>query len=557
MDHMELVKLIAAVGQRKDAPEVEELVAQFGGKVPLPSKKKGYVSAKKHDVELAWHWEVLAPAFYPPKKEGRKEISYVTSIWFSPTDIEFAGLPEAYSRISPQMTQPEWATLPGVTVRHTHIGDMHYLLPVSDLATLLVSFDEDGKMDRRWTITARDHNRLAFVHSSARSHAFSPWDPLWPDDQADLPMGMFMAWCVDRGRIGARHLKEHAQLVEAVRERTMTGREFLYRAAYCNEVWSWDVSEATEPFAHSYLHCLCNRNSSTPLLGTKDGCGVDDDFMAVFTPHFKGRGLEAGDTWENYERFALFLDARYRDFELTRLTTDIEPDLLQQVKLVYREAQAKMVKLAAPQSYQDVAQASGNSAESASATSPSALPAPAHLTKRLLGLLGRLTTAPEVTAFVEELKLTIPLTTWNTYIDAPALGFFIDLSRPWVHERLGEVYAAEKAAHQRKKIKLIEGIDFTAEGYAKVRNSTGNYLLCSAFGDELPLGFRFDEDLAAVDKRLGEDEFNEHTWDTYDGDGSLCRRWRVKAVPGAPKATYFVIADYEKYKLVSLRLLLK
>ncbi len=253
----------------------------------------------------------------------------------------------------------------------------------------------------------------------------------------------------------------------------------------------------------------------------------------------------------------MFLDARFRDFEMTYLKTDLKPDVLQQVKAVYREAQLKMGKLAAPQSYRDADQANRDSTGPISAMAPSAAPMPTHLTARLLGLLGRLTTAPEVTAFVEELKLNIPSTTWDTYIDAPTLGFFIHLALPWAHERLGEDHAANKATHQRKKIKLIETIEFTGEGYANVGNSTGNYLLCSAFGDALPLGFRFDEGLAATDKRLGEDEFNEHTWDTYKGDGSLSRRWRVEVVTGAPQATYFVLATYEKYRLVSLRLVLK
>ncbi|XVJ68603.1 MAG: hypothetical protein HEQ39_02360 [Rhizobacter sp.] len=323
---MKIVKVIAAVGQRKEAPEVDELVVQLGGKIPLPSKREGYFSAKKYGVVLAWHWEVLAPAFYPPKKEGRKDVSYVRSIWFPSKDVDLTGLPATFASISPQMPQSDWAALPGITIHHTRFGNTIYELPVSDLATLDVAFDEDGAMKPDWTISVRDHNRHAYVRSSARSHAFSPWNPSWPDDQADLPMGMFMAWCIDRDKIGKRHLENHASLVEAVRERKMTGREFLYRVAYCNEVWSWDVSEAAQAFTHSYLHCLCHRNSSTPLLGRADRCGVDDDFMAVFTPHFKGRGLDAGDTWENYERFALFLDARYRDFELTQLETDLAPE---------------------------------------------------------------------------------------------------------------------------------------------------------------------------------------------------------------------------------------
>ncbi|XVJ68605.1 MAG: hypothetical protein HEQ39_02375 [Rhizobacter sp.] len=181
---------------------------------------------------------------------------------------------------------------------------------------------------------------------------------------------------------------------------------------------------------------------------------------------------------------------------------------------------------------------------------------PSDLTYRLVNLLGKLTTATEVTEFIEELKLNIPSTAWDTYIDAPALGFFIHLTKPWVHERLGEIYAREKTTLQRKKIKLIEAVEFTAEGYANVSNSTGNYLLCSAFKDDLPFGFRFDESLAEADQRLGEDDFDEHTWDTYDGDGSLTRRWQFETVETSPQASYMVIAEYEKYRLVSLRLVL-
>jgi hypothetical protein len=548
---MELAKIIAAVGQRKEASDVEELVAQLGGKIPLPSKREGYFSAKKYDVVLAWHWEILAPEFYPPKKEGRKDISYVTSLWFPSTGVDLTGLPAIFANISPQMAQSDWAALPGITVRHTRIGTTRYELPVSDLATLDVSFDEDGTMEPHWTISVRDHNRHAYVRSSARSHAFSPWNPSWPDDQADLPMGMFMAWCIDRDKIGKRHLENHAQLVQAVRERKMTGREFLYRVAYCDEVWSWDFSEAAQDFAHNYLHCLCNRNSSTPLLGRADRCGVDDDFMAVFTPHFKGRGLDAGDTWENYERFALFLDARYRDFELTQLETDLDPKLLKEVKSVYRKAQIQMNKLATPTSYLETASVNGVS------VAPMHVMTPSDLTTRLVDLLGKLTTAPEVTEFIEELKLNIPSTAWNNYIDAPKLGFFIHLTKPWEHDRLGEVHAKDKAAHQRKKIKLVEEIRFTAEGYANVSNSTGNYLLCSAFKDGLPFGFRFDESLAEADQRLGEDDLDEHTWDTYDDDGSLTRRWEFEMLEPSLPESYLVIAEYEKHRLVSLRLVLK
>ena len=552
---MQLTTLIAAIGQRKESPAVEALVIQLGGKVPLPSKREGYFTAKKHHVGLAWNTEVLTPAFYPPKKEGRKEISYVTTIWFPSEGVSFEGLPAQFLAISARTTAEEWAAFPGVSVvRNAFLGHTTYQIPAGQHAELLVTFNEDGKAEKSWTLAIREHSRYAFVRSSARSHAFSPWDPAWPDEQADLPMGMFMAWCIDRNRIGARHLNDHAELVHAVRSRQMTGREFLYRVAYCNEVWSWDVSQDAQAFAHTYLHCLCHRNSSTPLLGREDRCGVDDDFMAVFSPHFKGRGLEAGDTWDNYERFAVFLDARFRDHELTALETDLPAGTLRQVTEVYREAQARMDRLPPARSHRELTEPASGTA----APPPKACPAAtAPLTPRLLTLFGKLTTEPEVLALANELQLRIPSVSWNTYIDAPEQGFFLDLVQPWNHERLGVDFAAAKGALQRKKVKLVESIRFTAEGYSNVSNSTGSYLLCSGFQDALPLGFHFEEPLAAADQRLGEDVFQEHTWETYEGDGSLTRRWTATDVTGAPEGDYLVIADYEKHRLVCLRLVLK
>jgi hypothetical protein len=544
---MELNRLVAVIGQRKNAPDVERLVADLGGKLPLPAKAEGYFTAKEQDVELAWHNEVLAPAFYPPQREGRKPISYVTSIWFPPSAVQCSGLAAPLSDISPDMPASAWAALPGVVVSRNRLGTTAYSVPVGEQVSLRIAFDENGRMERRWALSLREHDHYAYVRSSEHAHAFSPWDPAWPEEQADLPMGMFMAWCIDRGKIGERHLRDHAALVDAVRARTMTGRAFLYQVAFCNEVWSWDVSADLKGFAYSYLLCLCHRNSSTPLLGRADRCGVNDDFMAVFSPHFQGRGLEAADTWENYERFACFLDARYRDHALTALQTEITPALLHQVQEVYRAAQERMAALPPP---------TARLQHCPPVADQPMLP-PSKLSLRLLGLLGRLSTEPEVLAFTTELKLTIPSVTWNTYVDAPRLGFFLDLVRPWTHGRLGPAFAADKAALNRKKTKLVAGVEFTAEGYSQIGNSTGNFLLCSGFHDVLPLGFRFDEDLTAADVRMGPDGFGEHNWDTYGGDGSLSRRWVVQGVEGGPPGEYLVLAAYQQHRLMALRILLR
>jgi hypothetical protein len=535
---MKFSHLASAIGQRIDDKAVESLVTSVAGKVPLKGKKDGFFSAKKQNLEIGWSSEILSPAYYPSKKEGNKAIYYVDTIWFEPGRVD--GLPHGLTISSPPSA---YAKIPNVSARKNRMGDTVYRWPVGDRATLCVTIDENGEIDKRWLLQVTSYTRYDFIRSSVHSHAFSPWNPAWPKEQSDLPLGMFMAWCIDRGHIGERHRKDNAKLVDAVRSRTITGREFLYQVAYHNEVWSWDFSTEIDSFVHTYLNCLCHRNSSSPLLGKADRCGVNDDFMAIFDSHLPGRGLNAADDWTNYDRFALFIDARLADYQLTDLETDLEPSAKTKVTAIYKAAQAKMAKLPLPVALTTTAN-----------VAPVAIDG---LTERLLAMFARLTDDEAVLSLVNEFKLTLPTVTWNSYLDAPQLGFFLKLIQPWSHDRLGEKYKATQSRLRRNKTKLVEAIEFTNQDYANISNSTGNFIACQKYLAHLPLGFSFNEDLAAVDKRMGSDEFNEHTWDTYDNDGSLTRKWRTKSLAGAPKASYIILATYEKYRLMSLRIVMQ
>lgn len=213
-----------------------------------------------------------------------------------------------------------------------------------------------GEKSKRWVLELDTHDRYNFLKSEVHAHAFSPWNPGWANQQADLPAGMFMAWCIHRNGVGERHLRDNAKWVEAVKQRQMTGREFLYATAYADEFWSWDIAPGLQRFAFRYFNCMCHRNSSSPLLGKADRCGPDDDFMAIFSPHFLGQGLDAADDWPNFDRFALFLDARYLDYQNSKLETEVdEPKKLAQIAANYRTLQKQIMALAPPLAANDSA----------------------------------------------------------------------------------------------------------------------------------------------------------------------------------------------------------
>jgi hypothetical protein len=313
-------------------------------------------------------------------------------------------------------------------------------------------------------------------------------------------------------------LRDNTDLVKAVKARTLTGREFLYRIAYCNEFWSWDISPNIHDFAHAYIHCLCHRNSTQPLLGRADRCGPEDDFMAVFNPFFENGGLDAADDWANYDRFACLLDARLHDYKATRLETDIDQSLLAKVQENYAQAQREMALLPPPVPLLNL---------STTVSTPAALPE--DLTQKLMGYLGATTDSESFQALVTLLGLEIPAIPGSASIDAPHAGFFIGLTYPWyASDRIkAQVDDAAKKQMPRKKIKLIEQINFTNSGATFISRTAANSLASLRYGQALPFGLSFDDPLQSYDARYGPDDFEEHTWDTYEHDETLTRRWKL------------------------------
>jgi hypothetical protein len=495
------------------SPEVILFAEKNNFKTPLksssPSNDRVFSKNKTKDLTLAWSHNIILPDYFPAKKEGRTRVCYITQIYFN--KFKISNMPLDI------LPDDDEKTLMEKVKNHHHVSTLKsglIKLKLKSDINLFVNLNDD-----EWYLSCFEYNSLSTINSSIHAHAFSPWESRWSDQDADVPIGMFMAWCIHRGLIGERHLKERPSLVKSVLDKKMTGRAFLYQAAFHNEVWSWDFDPAIEWFAFKYINCLCNRNSSQPLLGKFDRCGPNDDFMAVFGPQtVTGRGLDAADDWNNFDRFAKYIDARYFDWKNTDFKTEIDdPHILKKICDEYTKNQLEMALL--PKATErikvksDVVRVFNES-----------------LTTTLIDFLGKNTDAPDFLEFLTNHQLKLPSVTWLTCVDAPEDGFFIHVNYPWSvqADRISNAITAdEKKRRQRKKLKIIETIEFCMEIYEHIGNSTGNYLHVSPYTKPLPFGLIFGQSLQQLDARWGPDEL-EYAADDDDDDDEMIRRWHIQ-----------------------------
>jgi hypothetical protein len=124
-----------------------------------------------------------------------------------------------------------------------------------------------------------------------------------PSEAGGTHIGIFVAWAITRGMEGDLHRAESVESLSAVRERRMTGREFLEKE--CDEKFTAeDLNEEGNAFTASYYE--------------KEGPG---GYLADYEEAL-GEGLptlyHVQDTWENFEKVAVVLDQRYYEWKGSR-----------------------------------------------------------------------------------------------------------------------------------------------------------------------------------------------------------------------------------------------
>lgn len=140
------------------------------------------------------------------------------------------------------------------------------------------------------------------------------------DFPADLPpeagathIGMFLAWAIINDRISPELADDAAEEVQAVRERRITGAQFL--RAVCDEKFSdQDLDEIGNAFARSYYQG-----------DDGDGYGAYIDDYEEILLGGNNSIYYVADTWDNYDRIALAIGRRFAASKTVLVRNDDHP----------------------------------------------------------------------------------------------------------------------------------------------------------------------------------------------------------------------------------------
>ncbi|HEX9961980.1 MAG TPA: hypothetical protein VGB00_13680 [Pyrinomonadaceae bacterium] len=122
----------------------------------------------------------------------------------------------------------------------------------------------------------------------------------FPDDLTDeyggTHIGIYLAWIINNNLQGELHTEESAQALQDVRNRKITGRDFL--VAECDEkFWEEDLNEEGLAFTEYYY-----REKYIPDY---------EEALAENLPSV----YHVEDTWENYDKIAPVIDKRFGDWK--------------------------------------------------------------------------------------------------------------------------------------------------------------------------------------------------------------------------------------------------
>lgn len=125
-----------------------------------------------------------------------------------------------------------------------------------------------------------------------------------PDEAGGTHIGMFLAWAITRGLEGEMHRTDSVAALQAVRDRAMTGREFLIEQ--CDEkFWEGDLNDEANAFAKFYYE--------------GEGRG---SYLADYEAALGGRLptlYHVQDTWSNFDVLAPVIDRRFAEWRRSRM----------------------------------------------------------------------------------------------------------------------------------------------------------------------------------------------------------------------------------------------
>lgn len=270
--------LLDALGQRIDAPAAEVLAQALGGK-PFKNATPGNVThlgSRKLGLEVGATIQLANRAYFPPRKDGRRWVSWVSHAFVYPN---YRGrLPEGF----------DWsmddAALSARFRRRVEGGleEIRYTLPPPRPGlTAKATLDEDDGRPRYLLVSVAEESDYVTVYPGA--------DPVHSVED-----GFFAAWCALHGVL--REDRLGADALAALRERRTTPLAFL-----CGELggllWENDVRPEHASFCRAYAKRLMKADAASALVDARELFGDTNAWRKA------GEAMTA-DGWDNYDRIA-------------------------------------------------------------------------------------------------------------------------------------------------------------------------------------------------------------------------------------------------------------
>jgi len=289
--------LLDALGKRIEEPAAVRL-AEALGKKPFksatPNNHPGLGSAKL-GLEVGTHIDVKNRAFWPPRKQGRLWVTWVTHAFISqryrgtlPADFDWqmddAALSARFERRVEGAINAIRFTLP----------------PPRDGLKAIAELAGDGRPR---------HLYLAVV--SERAYA-----TIYPGDKPEhtVEAGFFSAWCALHGVLREGRLDAAQQ--DALRARSISPRALL-AGPLGGLLWQSDVKPEFNAFCHAYMNELTQPREATALGDLKQIFGESNYWRTPGEPVTE-------DSWANYERIAPRYAERLAQWQRGEITSVVD-----------------------------------------------------------------------------------------------------------------------------------------------------------------------------------------------------------------------------------------
>jgi len=120
-------------------------------------------------------------------------------------------------------------------------------------------------------------------------------------DNAGTHIGMFLAWIIQNGLVGETHLEESQEEIQLLKDRKVTGRDFLIEV--CDEkFWEEDLNPEGQAFTEYYY---------------ENGAVYFADYTEILAKNLASI-YHVKNTWANYDLIAPMIEQRFQEWKQSK-----------------------------------------------------------------------------------------------------------------------------------------------------------------------------------------------------------------------------------------------